>query len=64
MTHEQIFKGLECCQTQYNKNCADCPYRIYKTHAISGKTCSSRMLEEALIMVRDLLKGEINGFSV
>lgn len=64
MTREQIFKGLKCCQTQYDKNCAECPYGIYRMHAISVKSCSSRMLEDVLLMVESLSKGALNGLSV
>ena len=56
MTREEIMKGLECCQTKYNKNCDECPYKILKTHHVSVKPCSSFMLEDVLGLMEELLE--------
>jgi hypothetical protein len=48
MTDKEIKKALECCQTQYARNCKDCPYEKYKTHSISAVTCSSRLRKDLL----------------
>ena len=29
---KEIIKGLECCQTQYNRKCGECPYKKYMNH--------------------------------
>lgn len=56
MKPEEVIKGLECCQTQYNRTCDECPYRIYKTHGISVKTCDLRMRADVLDMLNLLIK--------
>jgi hypothetical protein len=56
MTPEQIIKGLECCQTQYNKNCEQCPYKNNKKHYISAITCESILKSDLL----KLIKGDKN----
>ena len=58
MTQTEIIKGLECCQTKYDKRCEECPYKILKTHHISVKSCSSFMLEDVLELVRALTAPE------
>ena len=30
MTKEEIMKGLECCQTKYDKRCKECPIKFLK----------------------------------
>ena len=51
MTDKEIIKALECCQTQYARNCKDCPYERYQTHYISTTTCSSQMRKDLLDLV-------------
>ena len=51
MTDNEIIKALECCQTEYDRNCKECPYERYKTHYISTITCSSRMRADLLDLI-------------
>ena len=48
MKDNEIMKALECCQTQYNRNCAECPYEKYKKSYISTVTCESEMRKDLL----------------
>ena len=48
MTATEIKKGIECCQTQYERNCKECPYDKYKKHYITVDTCSSRLRKDVL----------------
>ena len=50
-TDDKIKQGIRCCQTQYNKNCVDCPYQKYKSSAISTMTCSSELRKDILDLV-------------
>ena len=50
-TDDKIKPGIRCCQTQYNKNCVDCPYQKYKSSAISTVTCSSELRKDILDLV-------------
>ena len=56
MTREEIMKGLECCQTQYNKTCEECPYKNHKTPYISAVPCSHFLLADAFGLMKELLK--------
>ena len=56
MTREEIMKGLECCQTKFCKKCNECPYEIFKSHYISTISCSSLMMADALVLMKELLK--------
>lgn len=51
MIDKEIIKALECCQTQYAKNCKDCPYEKYKKPYISTTTCSSQMRADLLDLI-------------
>ena len=51
MTDNKIIKALECCQTEYNRNCKECPYEKSKARYISTVTCSSRMRKHLLEFV-------------
>lgn len=51
MTDNEIIKALECCQTQYAKNCEKCPYERYKKPCISAITCSSQMRADLLDLI-------------
>lgn len=44
----EIKKGLECCQTEYERNCKECPYAKYKKTYITVDTCSSRLRKDVL----------------
>lgn len=50
-TDEQIVKALECCQTQYNRNCEECPYEKCKKAYISVVTCESEMRKDLLAFI-------------
>ena len=51
MTEAEIMKALECCQTTYNRNCGECPYRIYKSTAISTHSCSEYLRKDLLDLI-------------
>jgi hypothetical protein len=53
MSKEEIIKGLECCQTQYNRKCGECPYKKYMAAAISVETCDSRLKADLLKLIRE-----------
>lgn len=52
MKDNEIIKALECCQTEYARNCKECPYERYKTHYISATTCSSQMRKDLLDLIK------------
>ena len=43
-----IAKGLECCQTAYDRNCDECPYKIYQTSYISASPCTAELRKDLL----------------
>lgn len=51
MSDKEIIKGLECCQTEYCRNCKECPYDKFKSHSISSVSCESRLREDLLHFV-------------
>ena len=53
MSKAEIIKGLECCQTQYNRKCGECPYKKYMAAAISVETCDSRLKADLLKLIRE-----------
>ena len=53
MNKAEIIKGLECCQTRYNRNCSECPYKIYMSAAVSVETCDSRLRADLLRLIRE-----------
>lgn len=58
MEKYEIIKALHCCQTQYNRNCKECPYEKYKSHAIRTTTCESELRKDLLTLVTKLTEGE------
>ena len=52
MKDNEIIKGLECCQPQYEKNCEECPYAKHKKHYISVINCSSLMRKDLLDLIK------------
>ena len=54
LNREQIIKALECCQTQYDRNCYECPYGRHRTRSISVITCSSILRKDLLSLVNEL----------
>ena len=52
MIKQEIIKGLECCQTQYNRKCGECPYKIYMSRAITVETCDSKLKADLLNLIR------------
>ena len=53
MNRDEIIKGLECCQTRYNRKCGECPYKKYMSAAISVETCESRLRADLLKLIRE-----------
>jgi hypothetical protein len=52
MDKEEIIKGLECCQTRYNRKCYECPYMKYKSRAITISDCSSELRKDLLKLIK------------
>lgn len=48
MTDNEIKTGLKCCQSDYEKNCGECPYDRFKTCSISTPSCEARMMADVL----------------
>ena len=55
-TKQEIIKGLECCQTQYTRDCTNCPYEKHKKHYISTTTCDSILRKDLLLLINELTK--------
>ena len=51
MEQNDIIKALECCQTQYDRNCYECPYERHKTRSISVITCESILRKDLLSLI-------------
>ena len=51
-TDNEIIKALECCQTKYNRNCEECPYKNLRKTYISIVTCESEMRKDLLAFIR------------
>lgn len=54
MEREQIIKALECCQTEYERNCQECPYEVHKKRYISVVTCGSMLRQDLLTLIKEL----------
>ena len=54
MKDSDIIKGLECCQTEYERKCKECPYSRFKKHYITIDTCSSRLRADLLQLIKRL----------
>ena len=53
MTYHDIIKALYCCQTAFDKQCAACPYKRFKTSHIAIDTCSSRFMADLLELYKN-----------
>lgn len=52
MKDNEIIKGLECCQTEYDRKCKQgCPYMQFQKKCISVDTCSSRLRADLLDLI-------------
>ena len=50
---EEIIKGLECCQTRYDRKCGKCPYKNLRSRAVTVWDCSSELRKDLLKFIRE-----------
>ena len=54
MQDSDIIKDLDCCQTEYERNCEEYPYSRFKKNYITIDTCSSRLHTDLFQLVKRL----------